>query len=68
MPIMTHRLLNTGRREGAEMSTCRRAAPVPPAERAGSEEREKVQRIDGAFAPKVFRFDSGFAAEGSSIA
>ena len=40
------------------------APPVPPAERAGSEGREKVLKIDGAFAPRVLRFDSGFAAEG----
>ena len=33
------------------------AAPVPPAERAGSEGREKVLKIDGAFAPRVRRFD-----------
>ena len=40
------------------------APPVSPAERAGSEGREKVLKIDGAFAPRVLRFDSGFAAEG----
>ena len=40
------------------------APPVLPAERAGLEGREKVLKIDGAFAPRVLRFDSGFAAEG----
>ena len=34
------------------------AAPVPPTERAGSEGREKVLKIDGAFAPRVLKFDS----------
>ena len=29
---------------------------------------EKVLKIDGAFAPRVLRFDSGFAAEGCGIA
>ena len=40
------------------------ASKVPPTERAGSEGREKVLKIDGAFAPKVLKFDSGCAAEG----
>ena len=40
------------------------AAPVPPTERAGSEGREKVLKIDGAFAPRVLKFDSGCTAEG----
>ena len=31
---------------------------------AGSEGREKVLKIDGAFAPRVLRFDSPFGAEG----
>ena len=42
----------------------RHGTPVPPAERAGSEGREKVLKIDGAFAPRVLKFDSGCAAEG----
>ena len=28
----------------------------------------RVLKIDGAFAPRVLRFDSGFAAEGGGIA
>ena len=34
------------------------------ASRPGSEGREKVLKIDGAFAPRVLRFDSPFGAEG----
>jgi len=37
MPILTHKLVNTGRREGVEMAACCWTAPVSPAERAGSE-------------------------------
>ena len=46
------------------------AAPVLPAERAGSEGviyaafGGRVLKIDGAFAPRVLKFDSGCAAEG----
>ena len=32
------------------------------------QERKKVLKIDGAFAPRVLRFDIGFAAEGCGIA
>ena len=53
-----------GARIQAAMGLTPLAAPVPPTKRAGSEGREKVLKIDGAFAPRVLKFDSGCTAEG----
>jgi hypothetical protein len=64
--------LYSRKQEGSGASRCPgsmvrslRAEPWAfPTERAGSEGREKVLKIDGAFAPRVLRFDSPFGAEG----
>ena len=60
--------ISESKRVQAVIGLTPRAVRAPPTERAGSEEGKKVQRIDGAFAPRVLRLDSGFAAEGFGIA
>ena len=52
------------RRPGSMVRALRAKPWAFPTERAGSEGREKVLKIDGAFAPRVLRFDSPFGAEG----
>ena len=52
------------RRPGSMVPALRAEPWAFPTEQAGSEGREKVLKIDGAFAPRVLRFDSPFGAEG----
>ena len=52
------------RRPGSMVPALRAEPWAFPTERAGSEGREEVLKIDGAFAPRVLRFDSPFGAEG----
>ena len=61
---MSLSLVNTGRREDGK--TVRRQTSDGLCSR--KQERKKVLKMDGAFAPRVLRFDIGFAAEGCGIA
>ena len=57
--IVTHWPVNTGRREDVKIVI---RAVLPKAR------EKKVLKIDGAFAPRVLRFDIGCVAEGCGIA
>ena len=66
--IVTHWPVNTGGRE--DVKTVRKHVRRQTSDGLCSrkQERKKVLKIDGAFAPRVLRFDSGCAAEGCGIA